>query len=909
MREMSRTRIIFSLIVILFCAQAFAQQGTIILKPEYVVRKLPFGLEKRRPAQMPTVGLALSGGGARSISHIGVLKALAQNHVPVDLIVGTSMGSIVGGLYASGYSLSDLDSIVHVTNWNSMLSTSNKIDRRELFLDQKVTEDKSVFALRLNKLKPIIPTSFNDGQKFTNYLNVLTFQAPFRQSKNFNDLEIPFRAVCTNLVTGDPVILKRGSLAQALRASSSVSFLLAPVRVDSLLLVDGGLVANIPVKIARSEGADFIIAVNTTSSLHPAEEMQYPLAVADQVLSIPMKLLNEDQLKYADFSISPDLREKMSTDFTGLDTLIRIGYDAALPYCKELTAKIDSVYQARLQKNSFVIRHPHVAVVPGELRDSLSKLCKSDSIKSSVILDWLYKVNRHDDYEEIFARIVPDGDTTDIEISTKPRRRIADVRIVGAEKISEDSIRYVAEKLIGERFSSEMVLAASKQILDLYRHKGYSLAEIDSLKFDPATGKISIHLNEGLISKITMRGNKKTDIGIVRREMPIYEGDVFVSNKLQQGLANLRNTNLFESLIVSIERTPDGNIMVLDVEEKSSDIARLGFKLATENTPQVYVDIRNENILSSGSELGLMMFMSQRGRSFTLEHKANRMFNTYFTYNVKAFYRFDDIFTYTDKAGTSTKYFEREENGLYRQIEYGSSVAFGYQALKLGTLIFRGTLEYDRIKYIHKNLDTTNNLEGINRIVNLSAALKIDTQDKYPYPTKGLKLNAYYEVAASAFGSKIGYTNIGGDYQFNVTFSDRHTVGTGFKVGVADKTLPITQQYSLGGQNSFFGMRENEFRGRQIFTGCLDYRYFLPFKIFFDTYFQIRYDIGSTWAVPDQIRFADLRHGVGATLSFDTPIGPADFSVGRSFLFVRNLPNDPVKLGPTFFYFSIGYYY
>jgi NTE family protein len=906
---MSRTRILFSLIVLLFCAPVFAQQGIVVLKPDYIIRKLPFGLEKRRPAEMPTVGLALSGGGARGISHIGVMKALAEQNIPVDVIVGTSMGSIIGGLYASGYSLTDLDSIVHVTNWNSMLSTSNKIDRRELFLDQKVTEDKSVFALRLNRLKPIIPTSFNDGQKFTTYLNVLTFQAPFRQSNNFNDLEIPFRAVCTNLVNGDPVILRGGSLAQALRASSSVSFLLAPIHVDSLLLVDGGLVANIPVKITRSEGADFVIAVNTTSTLHVAEEMQYPLAVADQVLSIPMKQLNEEQLKYADFVITPDLKEKMSTDFSGLDTLIGLGYEAAIPFCKELNEKIDSIYQERLQKNSFIIKHPHVAIVPGELRDSLSKLCARDSIRSSVILDWLYKVNQHDDYEELSARIVPDLDKTNIEISAKPRRKIANIDVVGAEKISIDSIKAVAEKLIGERYSADKVLSVSKQILDLYRHKGYSLAEIDSLKFNPVSGEITIHLNEGLISNVAIRGNKTTDIGLIRREMPIYEGDVFVSEKLQQGLTNLRNSNLFESLIVSIERIPSGNLLVLDVEEKNTGIARFGFKLASENTPQVYVDVRNENILSTGSELGFMMYLSQRGRSFTTEHKANRIFNTYFMYNIKAFYRFDDIYTYTDKPATSTKFFEREENGLYRQIEYGSSVALGYQARKLGTLIFRGTLEYDRIKYIHQNLDTTNNMAGLNRIVNLSAALKIDTQDKYPYPTRGLKLNAYYEVASTALGSKMGYTNIGGDYKLNVTFSGRHTVETSLKIGVADKTLPITQQYSLGGQYSFFGMHENEFRGRQIFTGSLDYRYFLPVKIFFDTYFQLRYDIGSIWAVPDQIRFADLRHGVGATLSFDTPIGPADFSVGRSFLFVRNLPDNPIKLGPTFFYFSIGYYY
>ena len=128
-------------------------------------------------------------------------------------------------------------------------------------------------------------------------------------------------------------------------------------------------------------------------------------------------------------------------------------------------------------------------------------------------------------------------------------------------------------------------------------------------------------------------------------------------------------------------------------------------------------------------------------------------------------------------------------------------------------------------------------------------------------------------------------------------------------MGFGDKTLPLSEQYSLGGQNSFFGMRENEFRGRQIFLGSLAYTVQLPFKIFFDTYFGVRYDLGSVWAFQEQIRFKDLRQGIGATLSFDTPIGPADFSVGRSFLYKKNLPNTPVSWGDINFYFSIGYFY
>jgi NTE family protein len=128
-------------------------------------------------------------------------------------------------------------------------------------------------------------------------------------------------------------------------------------------------------------------------------------------------------------------------------------------------------------------------------------------------------------------------------------------------------------------------------------------------------------------------------------------------------------------------------------------------------------------------------------------------------------------------------------------------------------------------------------------------------------------------------------------------------------MGFGDKTLPLSQQYSLGGQNSFFGMRDYEFRGRQIFLSSLEYTAQLPFDIFFDTYFRFRYDLGSTWEEQEQIRFKDLRHGIGGSVSFDTPIGPADFSVGRSFLFIKDLPDNPISWGDVLFYFSIGYYY
>jgi outer membrane protein assembly factor BamA len=195
------------------------------------------------------------------------------------------------------------------------------------------------------------------------------------------------------------------------------------------------------------------------------------------------------------------------------------------------------------------------------------------------------------------------------------------------------------------------------------------------------------------------------------------------------------------------------------------------------------------------------------------------------------------------------------------------------------------------------------------KIVSLKISTTIDTQNKYPYPTAGFLFNGFYETAQTILGGNVGFTNISFDYKSHFTFARDHSLSPRFSLGFGDKTLPLTQHFSLGGLESFFGMREDEFRGRQLFLTSLEYRYNLPIDIFFDTYFMFRYDLGSIWNVQEAIRFKDLRHGIGATISLDTPIGPADFAVGRSFLFKKNLPGNPISWGDVIVYFSIGYYF
>ena len=294
-----------------------------------------------------------------------------------------------------------------------------------------------------------------------------------------------------------------------------------------------------------------------------------------------------------------------------------------------------------------------------------------------------------------------------------------------------------------------------------------------------------------------------------------------------------------------------------------------------------------------------------RNRSFIFEHKTNRIFNTYLTYKAQAFYNLNDINVYADDVVDSERKFSRSKVGEYRQINYGGFIGVGAHLKKLGTLTFEGKYQVDQIKNISEI--PGDQLYKIN-IPSFKLRLQIDSQNKYPFPTKGTYVNTYYETAQQILGGDIGFSKFSFDYTGYFSF-ENHTIKPRFIFGFADETLPLSQQFEFGGQKNFFGYRDYEFRGRQVFIASLEYRYKLPFQIYVDTYLKVRYDLGSSWPNQEQIQFKDLKHGLGLTLSFDTPIGPADFSVGRSLLLRDTSPDRIISKGPFMFYFTIGYYY
>ncbi len=868
-------------------------------------KQLPFGLKTLVSSNRPVIGFALSGGGARGIAQIGVLRALEEHEIFPDIIVGTSMGSIIGGLYSAGYSVDELDTIARRTDWYDLLTFNRQSNRRDFFVDQKVTEDRAVFTLRLEGLNPVLPTSFNDGQKLSNYLNVLTFEAPIYSQNNFNLLRYKFRAVCTNLIDGTSVVLDKGSLSKALRASSSVTFFLAPVKYDSLTLVDGGLVANIPVEISKHNGAEYVVAVNVTSPLWSEKELNYPWVIADQIVSIPMQLVNQRQLELADFIIEPDLNDFTSADFGKVDSLILLGYENSVDDVRKLRGIIDSIYSKNISKEEIYFENVLISDSLTDFEHKIffeKKIQKISNIEIQKKLEQLFETGY---YKNLFAELIKDSTEHRLVLHKQYNPVLKDIVLIGVSLINSDGIDEIFSEIKYRPYSSVKLSEALTKLMKLYRRGGFSLAEIQEVSFDEESGTMKIFVDEGIISKIIVEGNGRTNQNIITRELPFSEGDFFRIVDVEAGLKNLRSTGLFESVDISVFDEAGQNVLIIKVVERQTGLLRIGYRLDNEYRFQLGLDIREENLLGTGTELGFIFFGGIRSRSYILEQKANRIFNTYFTYKVNAFYKLKDIFVYKDKPTGSDKRFSRINEGEYRQINYGLSLALGTQVGRFGNLIFEGKYQTDKIKNIQ--LSSVEPYEF--KTASLKISSTIDTQDKFPYPEKGIYFNGFYETAQTFLGGNISYTNFGVEYRNYFSSNPVHVISPKFILGFADKTTPLGQQFSIGGQESFFGMHEYEFRGRQIFLASLMYRYKLPFKIFFDTYFKFRYDLGNTWAEQEQIRFKDLRHGIGGAVSFATPIGPAEFAVGRSFLFRKDLPENPISWGDVLFYFSIGYYY
>ena len=299
----------------------------------------------------PKVGLVLEGGGALGLAHIGVIEWLEEHRVPVNYIAGTSMGGLVGGIYATGRSAAEVKELVRTIHWNQVLQGQTPYADLSFRRKQDAAEYPNHLEFGLRKGLQF-PEGFNSGQEVVMILDRVAL--PYSTVKDFNDLPIPFACVATDLVTSQPFVFRQGSLSLALRSTMSLPGIFSPVRWDGHIFADGGLMDNLPVDVAQSMGAELTIAVHLETAKLDATTTLSSFGVLGRSVSVVVAANELRSIEKADMLISVPLEKFDSLEYNRADEIIKIGYEAAQAKATLLnTLSVDeSTWQAYLTQRA-----------------------------------------------------------------------------------------------------------------------------------------------------------------------------------------------------------------------------------------------------------------------------------------------------------------------------------------------------------------------------------------------------------------------------------------------------------------------------------------------------------------------------------------------------------------------------
>ncbi len=413
-----RKTLLFLALLMLSCGTTFAYQDSIP------------GRKK--------VGVVLSGGGAKGMAHIGVLKVLERAGIPVDIITGTSMGSIIGGLYAIGYNANSLDSVVRKQDWSYVIT--DKEDLRNQSLSDRSKQYKYVFStgIAFDKKKAseggiIKGKNLAElfGQLCTGYTDSLDFS---------NDLKIPFACVATNIIDNSEVDFHSGRLPQAMRASMAIPAAFAPVRLGDKVLVDGGLKNNYPVDIAKEMGADIVIGVTVQGDPKTADEIKGTIGILSQIVDVNCKNKVEENLAMTDLHMQVNTTGYGTASFSAvaIDTLVRRGEEEAMRHWDELIALkrrigIDDSFRPTIHhplRPKVMTERQHIKsfifenMTPQDERFLRQKfhLSKADSIDAELQQQLTTSMRVDLFYKTAECRLLPDDDGVHVALTAGNRK-------------------------------------------------------------------------------------------------------------------------------------------------------------------------------------------------------------------------------------------------------------------------------------------------------------------------------------------------------------------------------------------------------------------------------------------------------------------------------------------------------
>lgn len=868
------------------CSDAFAQ---VVVKKDQLS---PFSWETPLG---PKVGLVLSGGGARGIFQIGVIKALEEHDVPIHFIVGTSMGSIVGGLYAAGYSVPDLERLAKTLNWQELLALEGDIARSNVFLSQKKLYDRTLISLELDGWKPRIPLAVSTGQKLTTKLNELTLQGVYHPNPSFDQLKFPFRSVATNLATGKKYIFDDGSLMESMRASMAFPLLFTPYEIDGTRLVDGGVLTNIPADVAREAGCDIVISVDATGTLRPGADVKAPWHTVDQVVAIMMKLSNQMQLNQSDIVISSQMKDFDGFDFTKLDTIIQDGYLQA----QTNLGMIDTLLEYRTHRYGEMIDRietdslllPFVSGLlqlekPVHFQKLVRKLGRSGWFQR-------YDVRKTGNETLLFAHGFPE---------------IKSLEFFNINLIPQRLLNPIFKTLPGKPLNNEDLIARFSTLIRLYRDAGFALAKIDSFAFNAQTGNLSVYIDEGYVTKVDVTGNDITRKTTIFRESNVSKIEPFRDDKISTSLDNLTSTDLFNQISLLTKETTGGTELIYRVKEKSPVFLRAGLYASETYHTQYMLNLRNENLFGAGNKLGVTVMGGDRNFSSDLQYRSDRLLESYFftqsVFGYESLNRSHYSYQFSE-PGSKLKPKETLLGETNLEAWYFST-SVGRQFAKFGEIRLELTRKYSKMSQLSGFYNDSTFGINSNHLTNLRIQTIFDSRDDPTITRQGQFFDFYYENSNEKLFSDVTYNKMYARLETTFPFLPRVTLTPSMDLGSADIGLPIQEFFMAGGSRSFYGFRDFDLSGRQLFISHLELRWFTPTTFIFDIILHARYDLGNVWQKQETIKISDMKHALGFGITFATPIGPVNVSAGRAFR-LFTVPNPGAGLGPIHIYLNIGH--
>jgi len=819
----------------------------------------PAGCVPHEHPARPRLALALSGGGTRGLAHIGVIKALQEAGLPVDGIAGTSSGAVIGGLYAAGYTVAELEELARSIDWSHLFQDAPP--RSTLPLSSKSGESNALLKLQFSGLEPYLPAALSTGQWLAALLMDKVNRAPYRGEPDFDALPVRFAAVAMDLHSGKPVIFRDGDLAEAMLASMALPLMIAPLQLGDRLLIDGGVAENIPARTARQFG-EVVMAVDVTMPTTLGRPPYAPWIIANQVTGLMMQESNRQLLASADLVIAP-VPDSLSTfTFTHPELLIEMGYRAAreaIPALRALLAR----RSWEGDTSAVAVRRLRCAGPPfaAEIVDQGAcheMLETGGAIQRGMILRDLERLRGDGRVREARAQVC--GDT--LFFTVQPHPVLTSVTLEGVTQLDARDLEQVLLADSGEIVDAGTSARQLEEVLRAYRRRGNPLARIAAAGLDSA-GRLTVTVDEGMVRDLRTEGPHRVNRQRLLRGFEIQPGQPLELDGLNRSLGELYGSNLFSSVRATVE---DG-VVTIKVSQSPPPALRLGAGVDSERHGRAFAELSHANLpLVSGSLTAWMKYAEYEER-YSLTYRNLAVLQTYMEGSgALSFSRRQ--YHYRELTGRST--------GMYHFDRLTATAHLGQQFRTWGRVVLG--VRFDRLWSDYQFAPPEMDLRRF------FLRSQIDTQDRDEFPTSGIRYELLLESAAPALGGDATFNRIQFTLAHARPVTRRLAVLLRAGGGMCDQTTPFSEWFRLGGEKSFLGLHEAELAGRQAANLHLELREDLISRFLAEAYFSVSADAGAIWEdLEADVEGRDFLTGVGASLALDTLLGPVSLTYGHLF--------------------------